>query len=99
MPPPPPPRNDGAALSDEQKSTVSDILSSYDAENLTESDAQAITEQLKNAGIAPSKSLETAMTEAGFDSKSLAELAGKERPAPPSSSKNLPDTATFSITV
>ena len=100
--PPPPPRSEGATLTDDQTDTVNSILSSYDADNLTESDAQEIAEQLKEAGINPSKSLSSVMNEAGFDSKNIAELAGLGKPPPPPPSdqtaQNLPDTATFSVT-
>tara|TARA_X000001388_G_C2146755_1_gene90850 strand:+ start:11 stop:433 length:423 start_codon:yes stop_codon:yes gene_type:complete len=99
--PPPPPRGEGATLTDEQTDTVNSILSSYDADNLTESDAQEIAEQLKEAGINPGKSLSSVMNDAGFDSKNIADLAGLGKPPPPpkeQTAQSLPDTATFSVT-
>lgn len=96
-----PPRPEGQPLSDSQKETVSSILSSYDADNLTSDDASAIVEQFKQAGIEPSKSLNSLLSSAGFDSKNLAELSGAGKPPPPppqDSTTNLPDTATFSVT-
>lgn len=96
-----PPRPEGQPLSEAQKETVSSILSSYDADNLTSDDATAIVEQFKEAGIEPSKSLNSVLNNAGFDSKTIAELSGAGKPPPPppqDSNANLPDTATFSVT-
>ncbi|MBQ4827727.1 hypothetical protein J8L84_00385 [Alteromonas sp. MMG017] len=97
-----PPRPEGQALSDTQKESVSDILSSYDPENLSSEDAASIVEQFKEAGIEPSKSLNSALSSAGFEGKNIAELAGMGKPPPPppqQEASNLPDNSTFSITV
>ncbi|MDO6567871.1 hypothetical protein Q4561_12435 [Alteromonas sp. 1_MG-2023] len=96
-----PPRPEGQALTDSQKESVSSILSSFDPENLSSDDAASIVEQFKEAGIEPSKSLNTALSSAGFDGKNVAELAGMGKPPPPpqQDSANLPDNSTFSITV
>ncbi|MBZ2160412.1 hypothetical protein [Alteromonas stellipolaris] len=97
-----PPRPEGQALSDTQKESVSAILSSYDPENLSSEDAASIVEQFKEAGIEPSKSLNTALNSAGFEGKNIAELAGMGKPPPPpqqQEASNLPDNSTFSITV
>jgi len=95
-----PPRPEGQSLTDSQKETVSSILSSFDAENLSSDDASAIVEQLKEAGIEPSKSLSSVLASSGFDSKNIAELSGQGKPPPPprGSASSLPDTATFSVT-
>jgi len=96
-----PPRPEGKPLTDDQKETVASILSAYDADNLTSDDASAIVEQFKEAGIEPSKSLNSVLSSAGFDGKSIAELSGAGKPPPPppkDATANLPDTATFSVT-
>jgi len=94
-----PARPEGQPLSDAQKDSVSSILSSYDPENLSSDDAAAIVEQFKDAGIEPSKSLNSALSSAGFEGKNIAELAGRGKPPPPQQkADNLPDTATFSVT-
>lgn len=71
-----------------QKDTVSSILSEYDANNLSESDAQAIVSAFQKAGIEPSSELESAMSEAGFDAQEVGTLAnvaaqGGTPPPPP----------------
>lgn len=55
---------------------VSSILSEYDADNLSQSDAKNIVAALKDAGIKPSSELESAMQEAGFDAHEVGTLAG-----------------------
>lgn len=91
----PPPKPPQATLSDEQSETVQSILSNYDADSLSEEDAKAIMEQFKEAGIEPSKSLESVMSDAGFDAKQLGEIAGLPEDKP---KRPLPSTATFEVT-
>ncbi len=67
-----PPQGFGQAkLSDEQKSAVSDILSQYDAETLSEEDVASIREQFREAGVRPSPELKSAIEEAGFDAEAF----------------------------
>ena len=68
------------SLSDEQKSLLEETLSSYDADNLSEQDANAIVSALSEAGIQPGKGLGDAMSELGFDAREIGDLAGVERP-------------------
>jgi hypothetical protein len=73
-------------LTAEQKTLMSDTLSEIDADNLTEADALSIVEAFSNAGIEPSKEMESALADLGFDAKEIGELAnveGGDRPAPP----------------
>lgn len=71
-----------------QKDTISSILSEYDANSLSESDAQSIVAAFQKAGIEPSSELESAMSEAGFDAQEVGTLAnvgqGGTPPPPPS---------------
>ncbi len=80
QPPPPPPRSSGSndSLTDEQQKLLSETLSDYDAENLTADDAASIIEALSEAGITPGAGLETAMSDLGFDAKSIGELGGAQ---------------------
>lgn len=81
-----PPRSE-QNLTDDQQSLISETLSQFDAENLSESDAASIVEAFSQAGIQPGSALETAMSSFGFDAKSVGELAGVSeqgnRPPPP----------------
>ncbi|WP_072680558.1 EF-hand domain-containing protein [Arcobacter sp. LA11] len=63
-------------LSSYARETISSVLSNYDADNLTESDAQSIVAAFKEAGIQPSSELASAMEEAGFDAHEVGTLAG-----------------------
>ncbi|TCS38776.1 hypothetical protein [Reinekea marinisedimentorum] len=65
-----------SSLSDEQTTTLTDILSSFDSEALTEADAQEIVTALSEAGIEPGAGLEEAMSEAGFDARAVGDMAG-----------------------
>ena len=88
---PPPTSIKESTLSKDQQNTISETLSSYDPENLTEEDAQSIAETFSNAGITPGRELANVMAEAGFDAHGVGELAGNEpphRPPPPQAQNN-----------
>ena len=85
------PRSDSRteqALTEENQQLISDTLSQFDPDNLTEADALTIVETLSEAAIQPGQGLETALSELGFDAKSIGDLAGVSqsegsRPPPP----------------
>lgn len=58
-----------ARLSEEQKSAAEEILSQYDPESLSDEDVDAIKQQLRDAGIGPSRDLKDLLDEAGFDAE------------------------------
>lgn len=60
-----------AKLTDEQKTAAEEILAQYDPEALSEEDAEEIRQQLREAGIAPSRDLKSVLEEAGFDAEQL----------------------------
>lgn len=70
------PKHNQQPLSDTQKTQVNDILSNYDANNLSEDDFQAISEQFKESGIPTGPGLKSVVEEAGFD---FSEYAGQGR--------------------
>ena len=69
MYPPPPPMERGQKLSDEQKTQLAEILSNYDAEDMTEEDMKSMLDEIKEAGITPGKELKETLEEAGFELK------------------------------
>ncbi len=71
-------------LTDEQKKTVQDILSNYDANSLTATDAKSIFKSLEEAGIRGGGLRETIQA-AGFNADSVWSLAhdGQKPPPPP----------------
>ncbi len=80
-------------LTEDQKSTISSVLSEYDADSLTEDDAISIISALKEAGIGPGKDLAEAISNEGFDAEAIGSLAaasqvngmgGHPPPPPPS---------------
>jgi len=83
---PPPPRTE-QNLTSEQQSVISDTLSEFDVDNLSETDALSIVEAFSEAGIKPGIALEKAVSEAGFDARTIGELANVSeegsRPPPP----------------
>lgn len=83
-----------ASLTTTQEETIASILESYDADNLSENDAQSIVEAFQDAGIEPSTELESAMSEAGFSAQEVGTLAGVGpqeggMPPPPPSSEEV----------
>jgi len=77
-PPPPPPRQSSqeTSLSEEQTTLITDTLSEYDVDNLSEADAQAIVDTFAEAGLTPGKEFADAIASAGFDAKEIGDLAG-----------------------
>lgn len=76
------------ALTDDQKNTISEILSKYDAENVSTEDAVAIFEEFKEAGITPTRGMKEAIEAAGFDAEDLRSkgLSDQGMPPPPQQS-------------
>lgn len=87
--PPPTPRSEQSLTSDQQ-SLISETLSEFDTDNLSQEDALNIIETFSQANIEPGAALEKALTSAGFDAKSIGELAnvseGSRPPPPPKQS-------------
>ena len=59
-----------------QQKLIEETLAEFDANNLSESDALAIVEAFSEAGIQPGAELESLMSDAGFDAKTVGDLAG-----------------------
>lgn len=53
-------------LTDDQKSQLEEIISKYDPNNMTQEAAKSMMDEIKNAGITPSKDLRDIMDAAGF---------------------------------
>jgi len=70
--------NSQSSLSSSQLETISSVLENYDADNLSQSNAQAIVSAFEDAGIQPSSELVSAMEEAGFDAQEVGSLAGAQ---------------------
>ncbi|XQW84958.1 hypothetical protein ACOYR1_17825 [Thalassotalea piscium] len=99
--PMPPTKQSNYALTQEQQSLISETLSQFDMENLTESDALSIVDTFAQAGIQPGAELEKSMAEFGIDAKSLGDLAGVSedgnRPPPPPRPKQSSDEITSMV--
>lgn len=72
-------------LSDQQQASLKDLLSRYDASNLSETDAKAIVSGIQSLGIKEGAGLATAMSANGFDARSVGDMGGVkgDRPPPP----------------
>ncbi len=70
-----PPKQD-KPLTEQQSQLVSDTLSKYDPDTLSQDEAINIVQAFSEAGITPGKALEEAMAENKFDAKTVGELAG-----------------------
>jgi hypothetical protein len=83
----PMPQRSEQSLTADQQTLISETLSEFDVDNLTQEDAASIIEIFSQAGIEPSEALETAISTSGFDAKTIGELAnaseGGNRPPPP----------------
>jgi len=91
--PPPPPRTQ-QNLTEEQQTFVTDTLAEFDADELSEEDALSIIDMFSQADIQPGAALEKVMSSAGFDAKSIGEIAAASdsgRPPPPPPPKQSSD--------
>jgi hypothetical protein len=80
-------RRQNVELTEDQKSTIEDILSQYDSSNLTEEDAKSIFDAFRDAGIPPGSAMKEAVEEAGFDLEKFKPQGGPP-PPPPSGGMN-----------
>lgn len=67
---------ENAKITEEQSEKLSELLSDYDADNISNDDAQTIVIQVKELGITAGSELASALADAGIDAQSLAEQAG-----------------------
>lgn len=73
------------ALSDEQQADLKELLSKYDADTLSQSEAKEIVSGIESLGITEGAGLATAMATNGFDARSVGDMGGVkgDRPPPP----------------
>lgn len=87
LPPPPPPQSTSSstqeALSSDQISSIDEILSNFDSDNLSTADAQSIAEQFSEAGIQPSEELASVLASSGFDAQEIGDAVRGEGGGPP----------------
>ncbi|MBK7105755.1 MAG: hypothetical protein IPH62_10765 [Ignavibacteriae bacterium] len=55
------------SLTDEQKSTLKEIISNYDSSNMTENNWKSMMEEIKSSEIGPGEDMKVIMEEAGFE--------------------------------
>ena len=85
-------------LTEEQQSTLEEILSQYDLENLTEDELDEIHSQMDEAGIQRSRETMEIMTEAGIDFSSMAPPEGGMQGPPPEGGMGSIDMSSISGT-
>ena len=86
-----PPQKNTQSLTTDQQAFITETLSQFDADNLTQESAISIVEAFAEAGIQPGSALEASLAELGFDAKSIGDLAnvsgeGNRPPPPPKQS-------------
>lgn len=77
---PPPP------MTQEQEETVSGILSNYDSSSISSTEFESMIEEIKDAGIIPSKDLRNMLEDSGFEIPEEGGpqgVKGEEKPPPP----------------
>lgn len=72
----PQPQSQQSSLTTEQSQLIEDTLAEFDVDNLSAADAKSIVETFSEAGIQPGSGLEQAMSDAGFDARTIGDLAG-----------------------
>jgi hypothetical protein len=71
------PQNRAPQLTNQQEEQVSEILSRYDPAKLASGDYASIIEELRTAGLPPTREVRSMIEEAGFDVEAM------EPPSPP----------------
>ena len=69
-------------MTDDQKTTLAEILEKYDAENITEDEKKSMMDEIKEAGITPSKESKEIIETAGFELGKPPEGKGPQGPPP-----------------
>lgn len=90
MPPNHPPKSQ--PLTDDQKQTVSDIISKYDSSHISDTDLISMMTEIHDAGIVASRELGNMVEEAGFDKpegRAPEGAKGGGRPEPPQFAQDL----------
>ena len=54
-------------LSDDQKTSLKEIISNYDPKNMSEDDWKIMMDEIKSSGIGPGEDMKQIMEDAGFD--------------------------------
>lgn len=54
-------------LSDDQKTSLKEIISNYDPKNMSEDDWKIMLDEIKSSGIGPGEDMKQIMEDAGFD--------------------------------
>ena len=97
--PPPPPMGRTQALTDEQKTQLTEILSNYDAENMTATDVQSMWDEIRSAGIRPGEELKSILEDSDFEVEPPTGgappmgMRGAARPEPPQFVQDFVDKA------
>lgn len=60
----------------DQRDQLTNMLADHDGQNLSDSDARRLVDQIKELGITPSRELNMVLAEHGFDARSIAAQAG-----------------------
>lgn len=84
-------------LTSDQTNTISDILSQYDSDNVSEDDAKAIFQAFKDAGITPAKGMREAIEVAGFDAEDLRSKGLGDGNMPPPSLQSSSSSASINL--
>ena len=80
------PMQSSQTLTDDQKTTVNDIISNYDSSNMTKADFDSLMVEFQDAGIPPSEEIGSLLDAAGFEKhegKPPEGVKGGQRPEPP----------------
>lgn len=79
-------------ISSAQSESLKNILSNFDANNISETDARNIVDKVKEVSVKPGQPLVLIFANEGFDAKSIGQKAGAEgqRPPPPGGGKGGP---------
>ncbi len=89
-------------MTDEQKTTFSEIISQYNTDDMSDSDMKSLLEEIKSAGIKPGEDLKSLMETSGLEvtknsegMKGGAKAGGNQGPPPPP--KEMPEELTSFI--
>jgi hypothetical protein len=77
----PPPLSQEVKVTEKQGQELTDFLSDYDTENLSDENAKEIVSKIQELGITPGSGLASILGDSGIDARSLVQQAGISGPS------------------
>lgn len=79
-PPPPPSGSEEASLTEEQVTSLTELLQQFDSDNLSDNDIEQLHESIRELGVKPSQEFAQLLEDNGFSPEELRPQNGGQMP-------------------